>query len=337
MQSQNFIVGNAQNLSTNSFEKNGFEFLGWNTDQNATTATYTNGVVINNENNISTTNGAVVNLYAIWKLRLSASNIMASPTTYYGKTINYLAKNGISDWKIFYADSNNIFIITSDYLPIGKVPTDKAKMTTSGTYKAYWASAPSTQNVSNDLSSSFMYSHWTNYSLHNNGKCVSTLLNTSNWEDFLVTDVADYSIGSPTIEMYCESWNAKYSSDPIYWNTSPSNSNGYYLATTENSTSNYWVRMSSSAGYNDTLYYPHKEMIEGCPAYWLASPSADKGLNDEYYGNYLFYVSNTSIIRGFSYGEGSLYALRPLVRLKSGVTLTENTENEEFFFDINKP
>ena len=102
MQSQDFIVGNAQNLSTNSFEKNGFEFLGWNTDQNATTATYTNGVVINNENSLSETNGAVVNLYAIWNIESytityegleGATLTTENPTSYTIETEDFTLNN----------------------------------------------------------------------------------------------------------------------------------------------------------------------------------------------------------------------------------------------------
>ena len=45
--------------------------------------------------------------------KISASN--------YGDKINYSA-NGIDDWKIFYNDGENVFIITSSLIPNSKVP-----------------------------------------------------------------------------------------------------------------------------------------------------------------------------------------------------------------------
>ncbi len=62
---QNFTYGTAQDLNSCGFTApDGKYFLGWNTDKNATTATYTNGQEVNN---LSNENGATVTLYAIWK------------------------------------------------------------------------------------------------------------------------------------------------------------------------------------------------------------------------------------------------------------------------------
>lgn len=54
-----------KNLNTNSnFTWAGHTFLGWSTDKNATSATYTNGQSIRN---LTATDGGTVNLYAVWK------------------------------------------------------------------------------------------------------------------------------------------------------------------------------------------------------------------------------------------------------------------------------
>lgn len=54
-----------KNLSTSStFTWSGHTLLGWSTNPNATTATYTNGQSIRN---LTTTNGGKVTLYAVWK------------------------------------------------------------------------------------------------------------------------------------------------------------------------------------------------------------------------------------------------------------------------------
>lgn len=50
-------------LNTNSFSKSGYYFLGWSTSSSATSATYIDGQSVVN---LTSTNGGVVNLYAVW-------------------------------------------------------------------------------------------------------------------------------------------------------------------------------------------------------------------------------------------------------------------------------
>lgn len=54
----------AQALSANGFTRTGYTFLGWSTNPSATTATYTNKQSVKN---LTSTNGATVTLYAVWK------------------------------------------------------------------------------------------------------------------------------------------------------------------------------------------------------------------------------------------------------------------------------
>ena len=56
--------GQAKNLSNNQCSRSGYSFLGWSTSSTATTATYANQASVTN---LSNTQGAVVNLYAVWK------------------------------------------------------------------------------------------------------------------------------------------------------------------------------------------------------------------------------------------------------------------------------
>lgn len=56
--------GTAKALTANGFTKTGYTFLGWSTLSTATTPTYTNGQSVKN---LTTTNGATVTLYAVWK------------------------------------------------------------------------------------------------------------------------------------------------------------------------------------------------------------------------------------------------------------------------------
>ena len=62
--SSSHTYGTARNLTTNGYARVGYDFLGWSTDSSAKSATYTNGQSVNN---LSSTNGATVELFAVWK------------------------------------------------------------------------------------------------------------------------------------------------------------------------------------------------------------------------------------------------------------------------------
>ena len=219
---------------------------------------------------------------------IPAIEVKNNPELYYGKKVNYSA-NGIDDWKVFYADDDNIFLIAGDYLPVEKVPTTATGLTTSGTYNAYWKTVPTAQTVT-PLNKSFMFEGWSDYSTYENGKCVSTLLNTENWTSFVNTDYADYSIGGPTLEMWIASWNAVYPSDLLYCN----NTNDYgYCVGTANKPTNFRIDsnvMKAKSGYSNTLYYPHRDKLYGCYGYLLASQSSgnDSDVVDVWYDGWVY-------------------------------------------------
>ena len=128
------------------------------------------------------------------------------------------------------------------------------------------------------------------------------------------TDTNIWAMGSPTLDLYVNSWNTKYPVDAIYTATTATSMsdglNGYYVGTAENPTT-YWIDYSSKEGYNNTLYYPHQEEFDNCLGYWLASPSASDVydvMDVDYYG---------SVINDY-YGGSSL-AFRPVVSLPSNI------------------
>jgi uncharacterized repeat protein (TIGR02543 family) len=73
--SQTMTYGIGANLTNYSGEKYGYTFEGWDTDSSADTVVYNDGATVTN---LSTTNGATVTLYAVWKDKVS--NITADPT-----------------------------------------------------------------------------------------------------------------------------------------------------------------------------------------------------------------------------------------------------------------
>ena len=64
MGDQTFTYNKSQKLTANAFTHNGYTFIGWSTTADGSVS-YTNGQSVNN---LTTQNGAVVNLYAVWQL-----------------------------------------------------------------------------------------------------------------------------------------------------------------------------------------------------------------------------------------------------------------------------
>ncbi len=255
---------------------------------------------------------------------ITAEMVAEHPETYYGlKVTNYESKNGQNDWRIFYSDGTHMFLITGDYvdLSVANRLNSNTGMTKQGSkYIVNWSSAPSSlQTVEETVKTRFMATGYTLNSSKNNSKCVSTLLNASNWESYKDNKgMAEYAVGGSTIKMWMASWNElcdkKYNkpSDKLYCNNT--NSAGYYVGTSSNPTS---VSISSSVmkakdGYNNSLYYPRKSSVSDgdktCNSYYLASPAYSDAV-----------VLNVQSNGGINYNAySSIYTcLRPVVSLNS--------------------
>ena len=159
----------------------------------------------------------------------------------------------------------------------------------------------------------------TGYTLNSSNpssRCVSTLLNASNWENYKDNNgMAEYAIGGSTIEMWMDSWNKRYPNDKLYCNNT--NADGYYVGTSS-SPSDYNISssvMRAKDGYNNSLYYPHHEKVsdgdKGCYSYLLASPSATGS-------HYALGVAYTGQVSTETCDDTELN-LRPVVSLNSGI------------------
>ena len=259
---------------------------------------------------------------------ITAQMVAEHPETYYGlKVTNYESKNGQNDWRIFYSDGTHIFLITGDYvdLSVANRLSSNTGMTKIGDkYRVNWNQAPSSlQTVEETVKTRFMATGYTLNSSKNNSKCVSTLLNASNWESYKDNgNMAEYAVGGSTIEMWMDSWNKlcdkKYNkpSDKLYCNNT--NADGYYVGTSSKPTSTYINSsvMNQKEGYkNSTLYYPRKSGVSdgdnNCNYYWLASPSAI-GSN-----NVLAVIYNGNVSNNYYYN--TYVGARPVVSLNSGI------------------
>ena len=201
----------------------------------------------------------------------------------YGDSVNYsvTVKDGVQvaegtegattldDWKIFYNDGSNVYMIYGDYMPNAAVNTEKTGMTVDGTYRAYW--------VSN--------------SLDNPEVAVDYLIDTDNWSQLITSELAlkgANATGGATVDMWVNSWNEK-GYTKLYTSLDDT---GYFVGTNENPTRETSITYNITAvatsigvknidefGAEDNLYCPHREIVSDpgipCVGYWLASPAGD--------------------------------------------------------------
>ena len=230
-----------------------------------------------------------------------------------GDTVNYSTTlNGqtLSDWKVFYKETKNgvdyTYIILGDYLPNAAVSS-----TVRTTYNLANGdgiySIKSTTNRTDLINAMATTSNWSD--LINNGAINGTALSTE-----VKSNANVWAMGAPTLDLWVNSWNAKYPSDTLYTKyenpVTGKTFDGWYIGNTENPTTTS-IYLSSKTGYGNTLYYPHQAAEQSCNGYWLASPSA-------YAANFVMYVYyGGSVISGGN--SSTRIGFRPVVCLPSSV------------------
>ena len=83
MANSSHTYGTSKALSTNTFTRSGYTFQGWSTSNSSNIVTYTNG---QNVINLTTENGGVVNLYAVWSINSYTVNVVVQNGTITGDT-----------------------------------------------------------------------------------------------------------------------------------------------------------------------------------------------------------------------------------------------------------
>ena len=272
------------------------------------------------------------------------ANTIASATdtekanNYYGKSVNYTSANGVTGWKIFYADSSNIYLIADDYVDVAKLPrgTDASGNSV--------GKAPANANTNFPKAALFNNVVISNYSTgsvrirskyptaiqqlnksyfidnptyssedHNNMKAVAYMLDTTAWSTFKDSNgKADYAIGGPTLEMLFKSYNQKHPGKN--YEAQATSAIGYKLRINEGTWKEYTDSESDYLYSGDSLYVLPKS--KGALAMWVASPSAD-------YADAVMDVSRDGGVAYHAYYY-TCNGFRPLVCLKSNVQLQES-------------
>lgn len=276
---------------------------------------------------------------------LNQEKIKSTPEKYYGCVVNYQATNSsAADWKIFYADDDNIYLIASDYISANYVPKGKnnseivAKATdycfsmenviddyTGGEW-IFGSATIEGKVYQNSLAKKWLTQYY-NYTADNgttypgrtstnpNIKAVAYMLDTNIWSDFK-GNRADYAIGGPTLELLAKSYNAIHSANHRL-ETNVKDVNGYEIKNSEDA--NYVDYILNYISESERLYVlPPISETHKANAMWLASPSG-AGIND------VLYASCAGSINYATYDFNDI-GFRPVVRLSSDVILSRNQD-----------
>ena len=261
-----------------------------------------------------------ITVSTIAKPGLSAAEIKEDATYTYGKEVTgyTCTSNGVSKWRIFYADNNNIYLIADDYIAPSKAPTSRGgqsvdsrgnkwigfgSIADSNDYTgASWINNNSkAKNWLNEYLSS--YGSRTNYNI----KAVAYLMDTNVWNIYAGED-AEYAMGGPTLELFCASYKDTHPSR--YLQCESVTSNGYQIKWSNGS---YGDNVSGlKANEFNQIYI--KSDDTNADGMWIASPSTYSN-SDVCTATFDCYVSSNQYNISFSFG------LRPIVCLNSSVRL----------------
>ena len=211
----------------------------------------------------------------------------------YGDKVDYVSKGeGLESltWRIFYDDSNYVYLISSK--SDGSNTVDSCQLNQYlGTYN----------NGSSDINANlrFLNQQWFNIvkdapSTNTNAKAVAYLMDQNVWDEYKDSEGnAAYAIGSPTLELYANSYNK----------TSIANSREHQIEITDCTSTGYSQNTSSgwlSTEFNNGIYNNGSSSF-----WWLASPGSGGS-------NFVFFVYG---INGNLYDNNVRFSsgLRPIV------------------------
>ena len=222
-------------------------------------------------------------------VKTGAEKAKEDPAKYYGAKVTNYTANGISDWKIFYSDGSNVYLITSEYVDPTKLPSkgegdnppkpdqgDAANYPKGARFNNILGKYSGSANITDEKMKAFNSDYFDkNYtSTNNNMKAVAYMLDKDIWEKFANSSVAEYAVGGPSVEMLLKSYSEKMNVD---YRAQASSATGYKVSNNGGTSyANYIDHMLSTSealyvlpGTNTTLESGNKS---GANALWLASP-----------------------------------------------------------------
>lgn len=234
-------------------------------------------------------------------------DIANNPSEYYGQyVIDYdcTNKDAVERWQIFYADNENIYLISEDTIDNSYVPDspnyevyrmDDIQVTFTTVVYDYDGMA----NIQNpDIIKWLKFRNQYPNSEYKNSKAVAYLLDTSIWNVF-AGEKAQYAVGAPTLDLFATSYN-EINTDKIEYLLE--NDIGYNV--TQGS-------INTDSAYN---------MYGDDNLYWIASPAQS--------ANNVITVKTTGVVASndFTYTPAAQGGIRPIVCLKNTAKLLRNSD-----------
>ena len=246
----------------------------------------------------------------------------------YGDYVDYSVDlngdgNTKNDWRIFYEDNENIYIIAAGLVKNTEINTEITELSETEGCTVYGVNMNHSEFTNTPIDKSIINKFMLTDAEESNNinyKATANLLSTSHWSQFVDSNLAVAAIGGPTIEMLVRSWNQKYdylegcTEIICEWDTQKQ---GYNVNDEEGEEYHLYL-----TGYeNASLYFPN-HTGDSCHAYWLASPSSKE--YDPETGTRLLTEGmmgirfDTALIAGGGIANGRA-GVRPVVQLKSGI------------------
>ena len=248
------------------------------------------------------------------------------PETDYGAIVKgyECESEGVDTWRIFYADYEHVYLIADDYIPYENIPSNSAghkpnKGSSSYPRAGYFTAILSDYSGSSSITDpdikALNNDYFTkNYSSSNyNMKAVAYMLDTNAWSGF-AGEKAEYAVGGPSIEMLMKSYSERYG---VSYTSRAETATGYQISTNGGSTwKDYMTTSSEYLKTSDRTYVISS--TSNASGYWVASPSAN-------YSGFVMYVRYDGYV-DYDYYNYTYCGFRPLVCLKSDVTLQKNSD-----------
>ena len=263
--------------------------------------------------------------------KTGAEKAKENPSQYYGAKVDYKTGNSaidsdITEWKIFYSDKNNLYIISSVYVNPDNLPekagvkptqTDnshlKDALFSNSLLSKYSGSSSITDEKLKAFNSDYFDKNYSSASA--NMKAVAYILDKDIWSALYSNSlVAEYAVGGPSVEMLLKSYSEKKNVD---YRAMAVSEVGYQISIDGGIN---WINSNNKMlDRNDSLYVLPSSA--GTSSMWLSSPCAER----DYW----------LLVVGVNYGSvggnwvGNPYSgFRPLVCLNSNVLLKWNEQDK---------
>ena len=225
--------------------------------------------------------------------------------------------NGVTldKWKVFYLDGNYTYLIYESYLPSTAVNIENIEKNDNVVFVAY--NGDDTDNLP----------------IEGRTILINAMATKSNWDSLLTGTINGHPVnetrtenvwamGSPTLNLWINSWNTSYPSDTLYIaQTSEIMSDGlygFYIGESPNPNTDH-ISILNKTGYGNTLYFPQYDLnAEGnySNGYWLVSPSS---YWDSCWGGLMMNVDGVGCVSYCDVYTSDGYSFRPVIRLPSSV------------------